>query len=251
MKISTIIITLNEERNIERCLMSVMEVSDEVIVIDSGSTDQTEHICKRYGVRFIPTTWKGYSATKNQGIELASFDYILSIDADECLDSTLVREINELKKHGASGIYRMNRLTNYCGHWVHHSGWNPDWKIRLFPKENIRWNNSIVHEELDYPDNQPIHNFTGRLHHYSYFSLEQHLDKANYYSELTAKKYAEQGRNASVLTPLISAVGRFFSMYFLKLGILDGWAGWHIARISAVSNAHKYRELRRLKKERA
>lgn len=247
--LSAVIITFNEEKNIARCLESIKEVADEIIVVDSFSTDGTEEICTRYPVQFHKTTWKGYSQTKNQAQALAKYDYILSLDADECLTEELKLEILNHKKTGFKGVYSMNRLTNYCGKWIHFSGWNPDWKIRIFPKKHVRWNDSIVHEELIVPNDLIVYSLNGRLQHYSYISTKQHREKADQYSRLTAKKYAEKGKKSTLLSPILSAFGRFISMYFLKLGFLDGKAGWQIAKISALSNAYKYKELRRLNKE--
>ncbi|MFM7681166.1 MAG: glycosyltransferase family 2 protein [Bacteroidota bacterium] len=246
--LSAVIITFNEEKNIERCLKSLQNVADEIIVVDSFSTDQTEAICQSFNVQFHKMEWEGYSKTKNKAQSLANSEYVISVDADECLDEQLIREISEIKKTGFNGIYELNRLTNYCGSWIHHSGWNPDWKIRIYPKSRVKWNDAIVHEELMVPTDLKMNQLKGRLHHYSYFSKSQHRLKADQYSKLTALKYAEQGRKCYFFTPFLSAVSRFLSMYILKLGFLDGKAGWNIAKISAESNAFKYRELRRLTK---
>ena len=247
-KLSVVIITLNEEANIARCLNSVQKVADEIIVLDSGSTDKTMEICKNYNVDFNSTDWKGYSETKNTANSLARNEYILSLDADECLDDELAIEISELKKRGFNGAYSLNRLTNYCGKWIYFSGWNPDWKIRLFPKETVKWNNAIVHEELMLPKEILIRKLNGRLLHYSYTSTADHQQRADKYSVLTANKYAKQGKKASFLSPMIGSIGRFLSMYILKLGFLDGKSGFQIAYISAKSNALKYRELNKINK---
>jgi (heptosyl)LPS beta-1,4-glucosyltransferase len=244
--LSAVIITFNEEKNIERCLKSLQNVADEMIVVDSFSTDKTEAICQSFNVKFYKMEWEGYAKTKNKAQALASSEYVISIDADECLDEQLIREISQLKKNGFNGVYSMNRLTNYCGSWVYHCGWNPDWKIRIYPKSRVKWNDAIVHEELLVPNDLKVNQLTGRLHHYSYFSTTQHRLKADQYSKLTAIKYFQQGKKCYFFTPFLSALSRFLSMYILKLGFLDGKAGWNIARISAESNAFKYRELRRL-----
>jgi glycosyltransferase involved in cell wall biosynthesis len=244
--LSAVIITFNEEKNIERCLKSLQNVADEIIVVDSFSTDQTEAICQSFNVKFHKMEWEGYAKTKNKAQALASSEYVISIDADECLDEQLIREISQLKKNGFKGVYSMNRLTNYCGSWVYHCGWNPDWKIRIYPKSRVKWNDAIVHEELIIPNDLIMYQLNGRLHHYSYFSTNQHRSKADQYSKLTAIKYAEQGKKCYFFTPFLSAFSRFLSMYIFKLGFLDGKAGWNISRISAESNAYKYRELRRL-----
>ncbi|MBM3160003.1 MAG: glycosyltransferase family 2 protein [Bacteroidetes bacterium] len=245
-KISAVIITLNEEQHIARCLQSVLQVADEVIVMDSHSTDRTSEICKSFNIKFISTDWKGFSATKNEGNEFATHQYILSLDADECLDGELITEIKHLKEQGLEAVYSVNRLTNYCGKWIRFSGWSPDWKVRLFPKNLVKWNDAIVHEELELPQHIEVVALKGRLLHYSYSTTSQHRQRADKYSILTAKKYASQGRKTTIVSPYVAAIGRFFSMYFIKMGFLDGKEGFQIAWISAKSNALKYKELQRL-----
>lgn len=249
MKITATIITFNEERNIERCIRSVDGVADQIIVLDSHSTDQTPAICKRLGVRFESRAWEGYSASKNYLNSLVETDYILSLDADEALDEQLKTEIIRLKNEEQPQIYSVNRLTNYCGKWIKHSGWYPDVKPRLFPKEGSAWNGAIVHEELIFPEGLEIIQLDGHLEHYSYYSFEEHRERADKYSKLTAQKMHEAGKKASVLKPYLSALGRFVSMYLIKAGFLDGKMGFKIAQISAQSNIFKYKELRRLNRE--
>jgi len=249
MKITATIITFNEERNIERCIRSVEGVADEVIVLDSLSTDRTEEICKSLGVRFEKRAWEGYSESKNYLNSLVETDYILSLDADEALDATLKQEIIALKGVDNPQIYSLNRLTNYCGKWIKHSGWYPDVKARLFPKEGSSWNGAIVHEELIFPEGLKMIQLDGHLEHYSYYSFEDHRTRADKYSRLTALKMHQAGKKASVLKPYLSAIGRFISMYIIKAGFLDGKMGFKIAQISAQSNVFKYKELRRLNRE--
>jgi glycosyltransferase involved in cell wall biosynthesis len=249
MKITATIITFNEELNIERCIRSVEGVADEIIVLDSFSTDRTEEICRSLGVQFEKRAWEGYSDSKNYLNSLVSTDYILSLDADEALDSTLKDEILMLKSSENLQIYAVNRLTNYCGKWIKHSGWYPDLKPRLFPKEGSLWNGAIVHEELIFPEGLKIIQLDGHLEHYSYYSFEDHRARADKYSRLTAIKMHEAGKKASILKPYLSAIGRFVSMYLIKAGFLDGKMGFKIAQISAQSNVFKYKELRRLNRE--
>lgn len=248
-EISAVIITFNEERNIARCIESLLPVMDEIIIIDSFSTDNTKEICSAYPVKFIENNWLGYSQTKNFGNSLATFNFIFSIDADEALSESLQQEILTLKKGKLNGVYKVNRLTNYCGKWIYHSGWFPDWKIRLFPKEFSKWNNAIVHEELEFSHSLPEEKFQSVLEHYSYFSHEQHQQKADNYSLLTAKKYFNQKKKSMFFSPCLSGLSRFISMYIIKLGFLDGRSGFIIAKISAKSNFLKYKELNRLYRE--
>jgi (heptosyl)LPS beta-1,4-glucosyltransferase len=245
MKITAAIITFNEERNIERCISSASKVADEIIVLDSFSKDKTKSICERLDVRFVEREWEGYSASKNYLNNLATHPYILSLDADEELDDELVRSILKIKS-SISGAYSLNRLTNYCGKWIRHSGWYPDVKTRLFPKEGSQWEGEYVHEELVFGTNIQTTQLPGHLNHYSYYDFNDHRERADKYSKLTAKKMNAEGKRASFLKPYLSGIARFFSMFIIKLGFLDGKMGYKIATISARSNIFKYKELRRL-----
>jgi glycosyltransferase involved in cell wall biosynthesis len=249
ISISAVIITFNEERNIERCIGSLQSVADEIIVLDSFSTDKTAEICTRLGVVFIQRKWEGYAASKNFVNQQAKFEYILSLDADEEISEDLRKSLLVLKNSDFTGLGKVNRLTNYCGKWIHHSGWYPDWKIRLFPKDQCQWVGDIVHEELEVPEDIEVIDLNGDLFHYSYVNYEQHRKRADHYSSLTAQKYVNQGKKVGVLSPYLSCLARFFSMYVMKKGFLDGYAGFKIAQISGLSNQFKYKEVRRLNRE--
>ncbi len=246
--LAVVIITKNEERNIERCLNSIATLADEIIVLDAFSTDQTEAICKRFPVTFIQREWKGYSAAKNFANSCSSSDYILSLDADEAVSIPLLEELIALKKQGFSETYSVNRLTNYLGKWIYHSGWFPDIKPRLFPRIGSYWEGEFVHEILIHPflDTTQL---KGVLEHYSYYSFEDHRKRADQYSVLTAQKFFAANKRVSILKPYLSAVGRFVAMYFLKKGFLDGYMGFKIAFISAQSNIVKYKTLIQLHRE--
>jgi glycosyltransferase involved in cell wall biosynthesis len=249
MTISATIITLNEERNIARCIQSLLPVVDEILVLDSHSTDRTVEIATALGAKVTVKEWAGYSASKNDINSFATCDYILSIDADEALDEVLQKEINRIKVSSEAKVYSLNRLTNYCGKWIRHSGWYPDVKVRLFPRIGTKWVGEFVHEELSFEQSIVVEQLNGHLEHYSYYNFVEHRQRADKYSLLTAKKMFQQGKKAGVLKPYLSAAGRFFAMYVIKLGILDGAMGWKIATISAASNVLKYKELRRLNRE--
>ena len=148
VSLSVVIITFNEERNIGRCLESVMGLAEEIIVVDSFSTDNTREICEQYGVRFLENEFHGHIEQKNWAKEQAKFDYILSLDADEALDQELYREIMEVKQNWQGDAYKMNRLTNYCGKWIHHSGWYPDTKLRLFDRKKGDWGGNNPHDKF-------------------------------------------------------------------------------------------------------
>lgn len=248
-QISAVVITFNEERNIKRCIESLIPVMDEIIIIDSFSTDRTKEICLEYPVIFKEKIWQGYSEAKNYGNSIASHDFIFSIDADESISESLQKELISLKEKGIQGNFSVNRLTNYCSKWIYHSGWFPDWKTRLFSKNNSFWNDAIVHEELTHQTPVETIKLQGLLYHYSYYSHQQHREKADSYSMLTAKKYFNQNKKVTILSPFLSAFGRFIGMYIFKKGFLDGYSGFMIAKISAQSNFIKYKELKRLYNE--
>jgi glycosyltransferase involved in cell wall biosynthesis len=248
-KLSAVIITLNEERNIGRCIKALQEIADEIIVLDAFSSDRTLTICQELGAKVEQREWKGYSESKNYLNSLVSHDYIFSVDADEVVSEELKKAILKEKERGFKDVYKVNRLTNYMGSWIKHSGWYPDVKTRIFPKEGSKWEGAFVHETLSIPKDCEVKMLDGHLEHYSYYSFEDHRARADKYSTLTAKKQFAAGKKASLLKPYLSGITRFFGMYFIKFGFLDGKMGFHIARISALSNIVKYKELRRLNRE--
>jgi len=245
-KLSVVIITFNEARNIERAILSVKNIADEIIVVDSFSTDDTPNICKAHNVNFHQRKWTGYSDQKNHANSLAQFNTIFSLDADEAVNSDLEKEILNLKKTDFNGVYIVNRLVNYCGKWIKHSTWYPDKKIRIFPKSIAKWEGEYVHEELKFSKSLPEVELKGHLEHYTYYNFKEHRERADKYSFLTAQKMNNSGKKTTVLKPYLSALARFTSMYFIHLGFLDGFMGFKIAQISAQSNIVKYKELRRL-----
>ena len=212
--ISTVIITKNEEKNIERCLRSLAGVTDEIIVVDSYSTDQTENICKRFGVRFVKREFVDYSSSKNYGNSLANFPFILSIDADEVLSDQLKQSILSVKTRLKGDGYEFNRKTNYCGQWINYSGWYPDKKIRLFDKTKAKWQGE-VHEELVLSGGQ-VQFLEGDLLHYSYPTISSHLEKINLYTDKMAKVAFEKNKKASLLSLFFAPTIEFFKRYFIK-----------------------------------
>jgi len=243
--LSIVIITFNEENNIKACLDAVQGLSDDIIIMDSFSTDATEQICHNYPhLRFVKRAWEGFSATKNHANALARYPYILSLDADEVLSPTLRQSIENIENFNA--LFGFNRLTNYCGSWVHHCGWYPDRKIRIFPKEGSLWEGAYVHETLKTPSNLKEVWLKGDLWHYSYHSLEDHFRQIEKYSDLHARKMKAEGKKPSRMKEWISPAFKFFRTYLLQQGFRDGSAGYHIARISARAVALKYAKLRKM-----
>ncbi len=232
--LSAVIITHNEEQNIGRCLESIKPIADEILVVDSGSTDNTQHICDSYGVRFIHHDWEGFAGQKNFADNLALGDWILSIDADEELSDELKTSLLSMKQKGFDNttIYSFKRLNNYCGQWIKHGGWYPDSKQRLFPRASAHWEGT-VHETLIATNHMKQETLHGKLLHYTYNSFAELLDRQQHYATLAAEKIRDQGRSYSQLTVVLHPRWTFFRNYFLKLGFLDGRAGYTLARMSA------------------
>lgn len=246
-KLSVVIITFNEEKNIGRCLQSIQGVADEIVIIDSGSTDKTIEIARDYSPRIIYQSWLGYSNQKNLGNKLASFDMILSLDADEALTDELRKNIISEKNKGFQGVYGFNRLTNYCGKFIRFGGWYPDFKVRLFDRRLVSWRGNI-HEKLIGFAEKDLTKLKGDCLHYTYYSKSEHLRQADKFSTLSAEDLFNKGKKFSFVKYLFSPIFKFISGYIFKLGFLDGKAGLDIAWISAKAAKKKYQKLKALLK---
>jgi glycosyltransferase involved in cell wall biosynthesis len=249
VKISVVIITYNEEKNIARCLDSVREVADEIVVVDSYSTDKTEEICNRRNVKFLQHRFEGHIEQKNYAVSCAGYGHVLSLDADEALSETLKQSILAAKQTWRFDGYSFNRLTNYCGKWIRHSGWYPDTKLRLWDKSKGRWGGVNPHDRVMMDDQSRVCHIAGDLLHYSYHTIKDHIDQINSFSEIAARAAYADGKKASLLLDIVfNPLLTFFKKYFLKLGILDGYQGFMIAIHSAYGKFLKYIKLRELHK---
>lgn len=230
--ISAIILSKNEADRIGRCIISLRNIVDEVIVVDSGSTDDTITIAKSLGANVISTKWKGFGETKNFGNKLAQNDWILSIDSDEWLSEKLANEIKALRKTDKL-IYSLNRSNIYQGKEIQHSGWSPDWVLRLFNKRAVSWNSNLVHEKLIIPNDFSVQKLNGKLMHDSYRSIEDHKAKTDKYAKLKAKSWISNGSSPSLLKRYFGSGFKAFHSYVIKAGFLDGKEGWMIAKMNA------------------
>ncbi len=247
IKLSVVIITFNEEKNLERCLLSVKDVADEVVVLDSFSTDKTQAICEKYGVKFFQHTFDGHIQQKNRAITYATNNHVLSLDADEALDETLIKSILETKKNFVKDGYYMNRLTNYCGHWVKHCGWYPDTKLRLWDRTKGEWTGINPHDKYElFKGDTSTGHLKGDILHYSYYSVEDHYKQVEYFTNIASKAYFEKGNKAPFFKLIVNPVAKFVDHYLLHLGFLDGKAGFSISKISAYATYLKYKKLRAL-----
>ena len=249
IKISAVIITFNEEKNIDRCLKSLVNVADEIVVVDSFSTDRTEEICAGYNVRFVPHKFDGHIQQKNWAREKATHNVVLSLDADEALDETLASSIQALKLNWQHDAYKMNRLTNYCGKWIKHTGWYPDTKVRLWNNEKGHWTGENPHDEFKlFDDNATVGFLKGDLLHYSYHHPSDHDKQIEYFTNIAAKAYVEKGKKPFFMQPYLSAFLKFIKCYFIKLGFLDGKEGWIISKKSSYAAYLKYNKINTLLK---
>ena len=249
-KISVTIITYNEEKNIRRCLESVKAIADEIIVIDSLSTDSTKAICETFGVTFIEQEFLGYIEQKNFAIQKANYDFILSIDADEALDKTLQQSILKIKQQGLqSDSYKMNRCTNFCGKWIKHGTWYPDRKVRLFNKHKTKWAGVNPHDTTESLPNTTQQFLQGDILHYSYNTLEEVIAQANKFTSIQAEAMYAQGKRASSINLFINPAVAFINGYILKAGFLDGFDGYILAKTIAYQTMMKYAKLLHLQKK--
>ncbi len=246
IKLSVVIITFNEEKNIGRCLDSVKEVADEVVVLDSFSTDRTREICENRKVKFFTHEFDGHIEQKNRAITYATHPYVLSLDADEALSETLIKSIIQAKQNWDADGYTMNRLTNYCGTWIHHCGWYPDRKLRLFDSRKGHWGGLNPHDKYEIDEGAVIKHLKGDLLHYSYHSIEQHYQQVEKFTTIVANSDFKNGKSAPLIKVWFSPVIKFIRDYFFLLGFLDGKAGFTVCRISAGATYKKYRKLRNL-----
>ena len=244
MKISATIITYNEERNIARAMES-LRCCDEIVVVDSGSTDRTAEIAQKLGARVIEYPWGGYSRQKNYAAECAAHDWVLSIDADEALSEALEGEIWQIKKNGPQfDAYTMPRLAQYLGRWILHSGWYPDRKVRLFRRHKARWVGEFVHESVVVDGT--VGHLESDLLHFTCSSLSEHLKTMDRYTTLAAEQLVSQGKRVGVRRLVVDPVWTFVRTLIFKRGFLDGVEGLTIAWMAALYNFVKYAKARNM-----
>lgn len=220
---------------------------DDVVVMDSGSSDNTEAICLRMGARWHFAEWKGYSENKNLGNSLAKNDWILSIDSDEVVSPELASSIQFRFAQPLENVaFRLRFLSIYCGKPIYYGGWNPEYHIRIFNKQRARWNQADVHESLYFEQPASVETLAGRILHYSFPTLESHYKKMEVYASLFAQRQYKQGKNISTLFLYLKLVFQFFKEYVFKLGFLDGFSGLQLARMNLRYTLLKYRKLQAL-----
>ncbi len=238
--LSVVIITFNEERNIGRCIDSIKDIADDIVVIDSFSTDKTKEICLEKDVNFIEHTFLGHVEQKNYALTKAKYSYVLSLDADEAVDNTLKKSILVIKNNWTHDGYYMNRLTNYCGKWIYYSGWYPDKKLRLWDTKKGIWKGTNPHDCYSMEENTKIGYLKGDILHYSYYNLKEHISVAYKYSDISAKELLKSKAKVGFIKLFLSPFWRFIGGYFFKKGFKDGFFGLLIAVTSAYAVFLKY-----------
>ncbi len=238
-RLSAVIIALDEQENIERCLKSLDWV-DEIVVADTGCIDETPAIAGKFGARVVKTSWLGFGATKRWAVEQASHDWILSIDADEEVTPELRRRIEKILENADPLVaYRIKRNTFYLGRRIRYGGWQRDYPLRLFNRNHGNFNSKTVHESVEFTGT--VERIEESLYHYSYPTIDEHIKKMNLYTTLAAQ--GGVSKKASIISSLARAAFRFFRMYILHLGFLDGRIGFVLCLNSALGVYLKYIKL--------
>ena len=248
IKLSVVIITLNEEKNIARCIKSVAPIADEILVLDSYSSDNTKTICHELGVTFVEHPFDNFVAQKNFADQTARYNHILSLDADEELSEELLASIKKVKANFEADAYEFNRLNNYCGKWIKHSGWYPDRKLRLYDRTKGRWGGVKIHEKIEMQAGTSTAFLKGDLLHYTFTSVNQHIETINRFSTISAEERIYKGKKTSTYRIIMKPLLKFLIMYFIKLGFLDGFYGFVICVNSAHSTFLKEIKVHELNK---
>ncbi|MGH1363830.1 MAG: glycosyltransferase family 2 protein [Calditrichia bacterium] len=226
-KISATVITFNEEKNIRRCLESV-KWADEIIVIDSHSKDNTVQIAREYTDKVIQRDWPGHIQQKNFARETASNNWIFSLDADEEVSPELRESILSAQKSGfPCGGYHLARKVYYLGKWINHSGWYPDYKVRLFDRRKASWGGTNPHDRIEI--NSATEFLSGDLYHYSYENVSAHIQTINNFTTISAEELQKKGKRATLSKLLLNPFFKFIKSFLIKKGFLDGTVGLTIA----------------------
>ena len=244
--ISIVVITFNEAKNIIRCLNSVKLIADEIIIIDSNSTDTTELACKQFNATFIKRSFTNYADQRNAAFEFATMEYLFFLDADEELSEHLIHVIQKLKQAGMDkDAYKVNRFNNFCGKWIKHGMWYPERMVRMIKNGKGKWMGRI-HETLQPIGGASMQLLKGDLLHYSYNQIDSLVSKLNHYTTLQALEMQEMNKKATLFKLYINPIWAFINGYFIKLGFLDGWEGYVIHKSISFQTMIKYAKLRKL-----
>lgn len=242
-QISVVIIAKNEARTLVKSIPLLKQISDDIIVIDNDSTDQTVTIATAYGCKVYRKVWLGYAANKNKGIQLARYNWILSVDGDEIPDQALINSIKCLAFDNDKTVYDIAFKTYFGNKLIRFGNWGRDHHIRLFNKLHIKWNETPVHETLQLPQNVTVKKLEGNLHHYSVKNRAEYEKKTIHYAQLSAIKYLKAGKKAGPVKLYLAPVFHFVKAYLFLLGFLDGKEGFIISRMAFKNTWLKYHYL--------
>ncbi|AIO49572.1 MULTISPECIES: glycosyltransferase family 2 protein [Burkholderia] len=235
------IIAHNAARRLAQCL-DALAFADDIVVVDGGSTDDTVEIARAHGARVIVAAdWPGFGPQKNRALAALSTDWVLSIDTDEVVSDELAASIRAALRAPQADVYAIDRLSAFCGSWVHHSGWYPDWIPRLFRRDTARFSDDLVHERLVFDGR--VARLDGKLHHYSYDDIDAVLRKLDAYSSAGARQRRAAGERATVGKAIRRGVWAFVRTYVLRRGFLDGRAGFMIAVFNAETVYYRFLKL--------
>jgi len=248
MPLSVVIITKNEAHIIGTTLQSLQGLTDDFIIVDSGSTDATIEICKKFNATIIETTWDGYGQNKNKGIDAAKYNWILNLDADEAIDAELKAAIMQLELNDEETVYNFKFKNFFCNKWIRFGEWAGDKHIRLFNRNKVRWNTAAVHEGLLLGNKTEVVMLPGNILHYTTQHIDEYIGKTIAYARLNAQKYQLQGKQSSFFKLRMAPGFTFFQHYILRLGFLDGWEGYLIAKTTAWYTFLKYSFLKEMNK---
>lgn len=238
--VSVVIITKNEAGVIARSISMARLITDDIVIVDNNSTDDTESIALAYGCRIFQKTWDGYGANKNKGIRHARYNWILSIDADEVIDDELIVSLHRLNYDDPDMVYDIRFKTYFGSKLIRFGSWGRDHHIRLFNRNTVIWSELPVHETLLFPKNISKQRLPGYIHHYSIKDADECRKKGIHYASLSAKKYYMSGKRASFIKLYLSPTFNFLRNYIFYLGFLDGAEGWQIAKNTARHTWLKY-----------
>jgi glycosyltransferase involved in cell wall biosynthesis len=244
--VSIVIITKNKADILAGCIEKCSEITDDIVIIENASAETIPGIATAPGCRVYKKNWDGYGANKNKGIEIARYNWILSVDADEVPDDDLKQALHELKFADTAIVYDIKFSTYFGEKLIKFGSWGRDHHIRLFNRNSVKWSETPVHETLILPENIQVKKVKGHIHHYSVKDVSEYNCKGLYYAKLSAKKYFNAGRRANAVKLYVSPLFGFLKNYIIFLGFLDGREGWNIAKTTLLNTWRKYHYLSRM-----
>ena len=246
--ISVVLITKNEAQNLETCLKSV-SFAEDIVVLDSGSSDGTRELAQQLGARVFLESWRGFGPMKRRAVELARHDWVLSLDGDEALDPKAQKFVQELFQKGEPQVsaYKFSRISFHLGRWIRHGGWTPDYQLRLFDRRKANWNQSQIHEKVEVSSGE-VSVARGKIQHWVFRDLSHQIETNNRYSSLGARALYDKGVKFSFSRLIFKPISKFFETYLAKKGFLDGLPGFIISVGAAYSVFLKFSKLWELQK---